>query len=211
MCVFIISRYAFLLRYTSAQSYKLLLDQLPLLSFSLLKKLTTGSVDSLKCVKKLRLVGSISEDITLMVDEMYLKKCSQYHGGEYYGENSDGVLYSGIVVFMIIGLQQSVPIVVKTCPETSIGGNWLSKEMDDCILNLSKYGFKVRALVADNHSSNVKAFSNLLSSINGVQIFIHHPAYGNQLKTYLFYDMVYIIKNEMEQLTQFEKVCLSCL
>ena len=153
MCVFIISRYAPLLRYTSAQSYKLLLEQLPLPSFSLLKKLTSGSVDSLKCAEKLRLVGTISDDVTLMVDAMYLKKCFQYHGGEYYGENSDGVLYSGIVVFMIIGLQQSVPIVVKTCPETSIiDGNWLSKEMDDCITKLSKYGFKVRALVADNHS-----------------------------------------------------------
>ena len=56
-----------------------------------------------------------------MVDEMYLKKCSQYHGGEYYGENSNGVLDSGIVVFMIIGLQQSVPIVVKTLPRNI---NW---------------------------------------------------------------------------------------
>ena len=110
----------------------------------------------------------------------------RYTSNEYYGENSDGVLYSGIVVFMIIGLQQSVPIVVKTCPETSIDGNWLSKEMDDCITKLSKYGFKVRALVADNPSSNVKAFSNLVNSFNGEQIFIHHPAYAYQLKTYLF-------------------------
>ena len=61
--------------------------------------------------------------------------------------------------------------------------------MNDYITKLSKYGFKVLALVADNHSSNVKAFSNLLSSFNGEQIFIHHPAYGNQLKTYLFYDL----------------------
>ena len=205
MCVFFISRYALLLRYTSAQSYKLLLEQLPLPSFSLLKKLTSGSVDSLKCAEKLRLVGSISDDITLMVDEMYLKECSQYHGGEYYGENSDGVLYSGIVVFMIIGLLHSVPIVVKTCPETSIDGNWLSKEMDDCIMKLSKYGFKVRALVADNHSSNVKAFSNLLNFFNGEQIFIQHPAYGNQLKTYLFYDMVHIIKNVRNNLLNSKK------
>ena len=124
MCVFIISRYALLLRCTSAQSYKFLLEQLPLpFFFSLLNKLTSGSVDSLKCAEKLRLVGSISDGIILMVDEMYLKKCSQYHGGEYYSENSDGVQYSGTVVFMIIGLQQSVPIVVKTCPETSIDCN----------------------------------------------------------------------------------------
>ena len=118
---------------------------------------------------------------------------------------TDCVLYSLIVVFMIIGLQQSDPIVVKTCPETSIDSNWLSKEMDDCITKLSKYGFKVRALVADNHSSNVKAFSNLLSSFNGEQIFIHHPAYGNQLKTYLFYDMVHIIKNVRNNLLNTKK------
>ena len=106
---------------------------------------------------------------------------------------------------MIVGLQQSVPIVVKTCSETAIDGNWLSKGMDDCITKLSKYGFKVSALVADNHSSNVKAFSNLLSSFNGDQIFIHHPAYGNQLNTYLFYDMVHIIKNIRNNLVNSKK------
>ena len=96
--------------------------------------------------------------------------------------------------------------------ETSIDGNWISKEIDDCITKLSKYGFKVRALVSDNqcHSSNVKDFSNLLSSFSGEQIFIHHSAYGNLLKTYIFYDGSHHQKCT-EQLTQFEKVCLSCL
>ena len=77
--------------------------------------------------------------------------------------------------------------------------------MDDCKTKLSKYGFKVRALVADNLSSNVKAFSNLLSSYNGKQIFIHHPAYGDQLKTYLFYNMVHGIKNERNNLLNLKK------
>ncbi len=78
--------------------------------------------------------------------------------------------------------------------------------MDNCITKSSKYGFKVRALVADNHSSNVKAFSNLLSSFNGEQIFINHPAYDNQLKTYLFYDMVHIISNVRNNLLNSKKV-----
>ena len=56
----------------------------------------------------------------------------------------------------------------------------------------------------------VKAFSNLLGSFNGEQIFIHHPAYGNQLKTYLFYDVSHHQKCN-GHLIQFEKDFLSCL
>ena len=37
--------------------------------------------------------------------------------GEYYNKNSDGLLYSEIQVFMILGIQQSVPFAVNTCPE----------------------------------------------------------------------------------------------
>ena len=51
----------------------------------------------------------------------------------------------------------------------------------------------------------MKAFSNLLSSFNGDQIFIHHPDYGNQLKTYHFYDMVHIIKNIRNNLVNSKK------
>jgi len=41
-------RYALLLRYTSAQSYRILLEQLPFPSFELLKKLSSGDLDSWK-------------------------------------------------------------------------------------------------------------------------------------------------------------------
>ena len=50
--------------------------------------------------------GSISGDCVLMVDEMYLKKASQYHGGNYIGEDSSGELYKGIVVFMIVDVKK---------------------------------------------------------------------------------------------------------
>ena len=52
---------------------------------------------------------------------------------EYYTENSDGLLYSEIQVIMILGIQQSVPFAVNTCPETLIVGNRLPKEMDGCV------------------------------------------------------------------------------
>ena len=76
-------RYALLLRYTSLQSYKLLLEKFPLPSISLLNKLQQGGVDVFKAVKILREKGEISDDVILMADEMYLQKCTQFHGGEY--------------------------------------------------------------------------------------------------------------------------------
>ena len=69
--------------------------------------------------------GCISADVILMSDEMYLQKSTQYHGGEYVGADSNGDLFSGINVFMIVGLQKSVPIVVRASPETKMNGESL--------------------------------------------------------------------------------------
>ena len=178
-------RFAILLRYTSYQSYKLLLEKLPLPSLSLIKKLTRGNIDTLKCAKILLQNGSISRDCVLMIDEMYLKKSSQYHSGEYVGEDEEGHLYKGIVVFMIVGLKESVPYVVKSCPVVSISGEWLKNEIDSCINNLQSCEFKVRAVVTDNHSANVNAFTALLKKYGNSEtsLFICHPTYENALKT----------------------------
>ena len=51
-----------------------------------------------------------------MVDEMYLNKSTQYHGGNYVGEDCNGELCKGLVVFMIVGVKKSVPYIVKSCP-----------------------------------------------------------------------------------------------
>ena len=50
-------RYALLLRYASLQSYKLLLENFPLASISLLSILQQGGVDAFKAVKILREKG----------------------------------------------------------------------------------------------------------------------------------------------------------
>ena len=58
----------------------------------------------------------ISSDIVLMVDEMYLQKGTQFHGGECIGAVEDGNLYKGIVVLMIAGLKKPIPYAIKACP-----------------------------------------------------------------------------------------------
>ena len=51
--------------------------------------------------------GSLSDDITLIFDEMYLEKSEQFTGSELVGSNEEGNLYRGIMCFMIAGLKNT--------------------------------------------------------------------------------------------------------
>ena len=78
----------------------------------------------MKAASMLLKKGLISSDIILMADEMYLQQGAQFHGGEFVGANTEGQLYKGIFVFLIVGLKESVPIVVRASPETTINGKY---------------------------------------------------------------------------------------
>ena len=188
-------RYALHLRHTSLQSYRLLLKEFPMPSISLLNKIQQGGVDAIKAIKKLRENGNMSKDVIISVDEMYLLKCTQYTNGEYVGADKDGKLYKGIVAFLIVGLKESVPYVIQAIPEVKITGKWLAKIMLENIKSLTLNGFVVRAIVTDNHSTNVNAFSHLVKTYNSEStLFIQHPDNFGK-KTYLFYDNVHLAKN----------------
>ena len=85
-------RYSSLLRYNSLQTYLLLMKEFTFPSLSLMKKITEGQLDAVKCPKSLKSQGMISEDILLMFDEMYLQKCEEYCGGEIIGANENNQL-----------------------------------------------------------------------------------------------------------------------
>ena len=80
-----IVRYALLLRYTSIQSYRMLLGHFPLPSLSLLHKISSSTIDGAKCAQTLRNEGKISTDVCLMFDEMYLQKCEEYFADDLVG------------------------------------------------------------------------------------------------------------------------------
>ena len=71
----------------------------------------------------------------------------------------------------------------------------VKKEADDCILKLNETGFKVCAVVADDHSANVNAFSYLRSIYDDKKRCIYDSANNRLFKTYLFFDMVCLLKN----------------
>ena len=65
------------------------------------------------------------------------------------------------------------------------------------ISDLAEVGFKVRAVITDDHSSNVNAFTRLHEILNGDnKTFIKHHAFADfARKTYLFFDVIHLFKN----------------
>ena len=111
-----------MLRYTSTQAYKLLLEQFPLPALSLLKKLNKGGMEPIKVVKVLLDQGKIGEDVVLLLDEIYLQKDVQYQGDKRVGVDSEGNLFKSIMTFMTNSLKQSIPFAIKAIPEVKIEG-----------------------------------------------------------------------------------------
>ena len=71
-------RFVLMQRYTSRQSYNLLLNELPLPSFSLLQKLPQGGIDPIKSLQVLLRREKVDSQCMLLIDEMYLQKSCQY-------------------------------------------------------------------------------------------------------------------------------------
>ena len=125
-------------------------------------------------------------------------KCTYKKSQEYFGEemiccDEEGELYQGIVCFMIVGLKESIPYVIKSSPETNIDANGLKTEFLDSLEILSNCGFRVRDIVCDNHPSNVSSFKKLLEDVNQNpdELYMLHKS----RKIYLCYDAVHLIKN----------------
>ena len=117
-------------RYTSRQAYSLL-NEFPLPSLSLLKKLTSGGIDCVKAIQLLLKEEKVSADCVLMLDEMYLQKSTEYHSGSIIGQDANSEFYTGILAFMIVGLKKSIQYVIKACPGVSINGEMVMQEIEE--------------------------------------------------------------------------------
>ena len=65
----------------------------------------------------------------------------------FFGSNINNELYKSIVCFMIIGLKENVPYVVKAAPVTFINSELLKDELLNCLQLLITGGFNVRAVI----------------------------------------------------------------
>ena len=117
--------YALHLRYSSLQAHSLFFEKIPMPYLSLLNIFQQGGVYALKALKTLFEKCSFSRGCLLVIDKMHLQKSPKYQSDGYVGVDEEGNLYKGIVVFMVVGLKQSIPFVVQAIPEVTFKGQWL--------------------------------------------------------------------------------------
>ena len=49
-------------------------------------------------------------------------------------------------MFMVVGLKQSIPLVVQAIPEVTFNGGWLAEKISDNIDNLIEIGLSTEAV-----------------------------------------------------------------
>ena len=54
--------------------------------------------------------------------------CAEILWGKIIDANENSELYKGLLSFMIEGLKENVPCIIKSVPEPSIGWPWMNKK-----------------------------------------------------------------------------------
>ena len=112
---------------------------------------------------------------------------------EIIGANENNELYKELFSFMILGLKENVPYIIKSAPEQKIDGKWIKEQILDSLRTLKNCVFRVRVIVSDNHSVNVLAYKLFLREFGHLDdnLFIEHDYQEN----YLLHDAVHLTKN----------------
>ena len=59
---------------------------------SFLHRISSGTIDAVKCAQTLRNEDKFFSDMCLMFEKIYLQKCEEYFAGDLVGCNSEGEL-----------------------------------------------------------------------------------------------------------------------
>ena len=117
-----------------------------------------------------------SDDVVLLLDEMYIQQEVQYDGRDLIGCDAELQMLKSILCFMVVSLKQSRPYIIKAMPLTKINHQIVQDGILSCISILNKAKFTIRAVVCDNHPSNVSAYKHLRFTYPCA---IHHNAMTN--------------------------------
>ena len=101
-----------------------------------------------------------------------------------------------ILCFMVVSLKKSIPFVISAVPIVKNSGDIVYGNLDKCLLLLTQSRFRIRAIVSDNHSTNVNAYTRLLMDykVPDKDYKIINP-YLPDKYIYLLFDTCHLIKN----------------
>ena len=111
------------------QSYKLLQEEFNMPPVSLFKKLTHGTLDTVKAAKLLLQSGSTLQDVILLFNEMYLQKRQEYVDGELCSSVVGSFVCSSFAVLDAINLTlMKYPLKARFAAEIALQTAELSTE-----------------------------------------------------------------------------------
>ena len=112
------------------------------------------------------------------------------------GCGSNLQMYKSILCFMVVSSKQSTPYIIKDVPLTKINHQIVQDGIINCVNMHSRRDFNVRAVVSDNHSTNVSAYKHL-KALHPCSM--RHNAIANPLNPdkyiYLHLGTVHLVKN----------------
>ena len=97
--------------------------------------------------------------VTLIIDEIYIKRRVENVGGNLIGMADNGVMASTVLSFMINSIHGNYKDIVKLCPVNKLTVQTLSEVFNSVMKQLISIGFKVIAISTDNHVINKKNFT----------------------------------------------------
>ena len=188
-------RFALQLRYTSHGAYAFLKQYMTLPSERLLRDLKLKSLDSGKCMSKLREEGLIGNDVVLLLDEMHLQQQVQYNGRDIIGCDKDLLMYKCILCFMVVSITKSIPFILKAIPLVKLTSEIVGDGILNCLEVLNRSNFSSRAVISDNHQTNIATFKRLMKTypIANKNYCMSNPTTSRVI--YLFFDTVHLLKN----------------
>ena len=70
-------------------------------------------------------------------------------------------MYKSVLCFMVVSITKSIPYVLKAIPIVKLSYEIICNGILNCLFLLSQGGFFTRAIISDNHKTNIKVFQTL--------------------------------------------------
>ena len=73
-------------------------------------------------------------------------------------------MYTSILCFMVVSPRKSIPFVISSVTLVKNSGEIVYPNIEKCLSLLTQSQFRVRVIISDNHTTNVKAYNILLTN-----------------------------------------------
>jgi hypothetical protein len=151
--------------------------------------LSSGHIKYL--TEKLKKLDENAKFVTLMLEEIYVKKNISYKGGKIVGADIQSVDTSTIQTFMISSIYCHNKDVVGLFPATNLKYDFSYMLVLQILKLLTEAGYHVLCMISDNNGVNRKMYEEICGGV--LRVSFLNPV-NPDIKTFTLFDGVHILK-----------------